>query len=454
MMSSDIKFSSALYFLLFLFGVAFLFLRNPDPIFNPIVYAEDGTWIALGLREGWGEALWSAREDYFVFLNILLLFISTCIATTVGNGTIENLPYAIAFVSFSFFSAFGILVFATLKSVSSTIFATLGFVLSLMIPLGISQNEIIGRIIQVGFFAPAIAAMLFFWRTQYQEDWKKYAIDIAIILSAGTNPVVFVLAFFYYLRVYFSARFSFVWVLKHNLFSIALLSILAIATFSRMKGSSAIPDNFVLSNLFEASISRSILYPLIFPWYRQFSDFSSLGFFLLFVLIVFIALRTSTNSEAKELTYSVITTTIIYLVLTFLMRRGLTGFLNHYQTTFPDRYFMGINVLVLLLVVLCIAQLVSNHKTRLLGVFLSVGIVLVYGLNYSQIFEWKASKLPLRGPFTFEEQICLSDVVANIAEIQIYPELPKWKMFIPKEYIEKKRCIFNSYEDLGVARPG
>ncbi len=46
---------------IFLFGMVFLFLRNPDPFFNPIIYAEDGTWTALALREGWLHALIYSR---------------------------------------------------------------------------------------------------------------------------------------------------------------------------------------------------------------------------------------------------------------------------------------------------------------------------------------------------------------------------------------------------------
>lgn len=443
-----------LYSTLFLAGVLLLFLRNPDPFINPVIYAEDGIWAALGLREGWITAFISSRTDYFVFLNTLLLYISSIISIATSGGMIERLPYAIAFVSYSFYSAFALLAFATIKKVSSGFFGIFAFLLLLMLPLGDTQNEIIGRILQVGFFMPALALMLFFWRDRCRSTIVRRAIDLAIFVSAGTNPIVFVLVFAYFLHILFLNNFNFISTLKNNVLLISLLSALAVAILPRLGGHGGVPGDLVASNVIEAVTARSILFPFVFPWYGQLSNVLSLSIFAVFALVVFIAIRVSENIEAKRLTYAVIVTTSIYAFLTLLMRPGLTGLLNNYQTSFPDRYFMGINVLVSILIVLVFIQLINHVKTRILGAIFGISVVLVYIYGNSAIFEFNESKMPIRNYLSFKDQICLSEQVSSSYKIQIYPELPAWVMLIPAQYISKVDCKFRSYEGSGLPRPG
>lgn len=439
------------YSTLFLVGVLFLFFRNPDPIINPVVYAEDGTWVALGLREGWISAFVFSREDYFVFLNTLLLYISSVISAATSGG-IEHLPYAIAFVSYSFYSAFSLLAFITIKQVSSTVFAAFGFLLVLMIPLGSTQNEIIGRILQIGFFMPALAVMLFFWRDRCESILNRVAIDFAIFISAGTNPVVFVFAFVYFLHELFLNKFELVGVLKKNALLVFLLSALAIAILPRLGGHGGIHGDLVVNNLIEAVVSRSILFSFVFPWYGILSNAICLLILSIFILIIFVAIKASDSLEAKKLIYAMVIAIAIYTLLAMLMRPGLTGILNQYRTTFPDRYFMGINVLVSMLAVLSVSQLVFNVKTRMLGALVGAFFIFVYIYGLSEIVEFKGTKMPIRGYFSFKDQICLSDDESNLRKIQIYPE--PWSMLVPSEYLNKANCKFKSYEELGIARPG
>lgn len=443
-----------LYPILLLAGIFLLFLRNPDPIINPVVYAEDGTWVALGLREGWMAAFAFSRPDYFVFLNTILLYISTIISTATNGGLIDHLPYAIAFVSYLFYSAFALLVFITVKRISSGFFGIFAFLLVLMLPLGTTQNEIIGRILQIGFFMPALALMLFFWRDRCVGASVRSAIDLAIFISAGTNPVVFVLAFSYFLYVVYLNNFNYISALKKNALLISLLSVLAVVILPRLGGHGGVPGDFVASNAIEAVTARSVLFPFIFPWYGELSNALSLSILSVFALIVVIAIRVSKNIEAKRLTYALVVATIIYTFLTVLMRPGLTGLLNNYQTSFPDRYFMGINVLVSMLVVLVVIQLFNSVKTRVLGVIIGSSVVLVYIYSNSAIFEFQASRLPIRNYLSFKDQVCLSEPVSGSYKIQIYPELPGWNMIIPAKYVNKVDCGFRSYDELGVSRPG
>lgn len=444
----------ARYSALFLAGVALLFLRNPDPITHPIVFAEDGTWTALGLREGWLVAFAFSRTDYFVFLNTLLLYVSSVLSRATGGGSINYLPYAIAVVSYSFYSAFAVLVFSTVKRVSSPLFAIFGFLLVLMIPLGNTQNEVIGRILQVGFFMPAIALMLFFWRERCDRVIVRRCIDLAIFVAAGTNPVVFVVAFAYFLYALFLRKIDLISILKNHVLLILLLSALAIAMLFRAPGEQSIPGAFVAGNLVEAIVARSILFPIVFPWYGALSNTLSLLIFAIFVVIVVAAMRVPGNPEIKGLIGAVATTIVVYTLLTIVMRPGLTGLLNQYRTSFPDRYFMGINVLVSMLIVLVIAQLACAARLRMLCAFVSVSIVFVYAYGIPAIFELGKSRMPIRTHLSFVGQMCVTEKNGDFYDIQIYPELPKWHMRIPAKYVNQAACKFHSYEDLGLARPG
>lgn len=458
-MNSRLKMPSAsgraLYFALFAVGVILLFLRNPHPVFNPIVYAEDGVWTALALREGWLDAFLFSREDYFVFLNTLLLLVSLLIAMAVGGGTIEALPYSIAAVSYSFFSMFAIFVFATVKSVSSSKTGLFAFLLVLLIPLGATQNEIIGRILQIGFFVPALSVMLFFWRDKFESRYKRGAIDVAIFISAGTNPVVFVLAFFYLSYRLYCEQFALRRFLHSNALLIALLSLLAITILPRMVGggSGGIPVGFAAENLVEAVFARSILYPLVFPWYSKLSDSVALVLFAVFATFVFVSIRCAVTHDSRKLIYLLIGSVVVYTALTMVMRSGLTVFLNDYQATFPDRYFMGINVLISILIAVCLAQLLSNEKARVVGILLFALVASVYVFKGGRIFEWERSRMPIGDSATFHDQICFSQTSSGMADIQIYPVLPNWKMLIPQRYIEKTHCVLAAEQEVGLDGP-
>lgn len=153
-------------------GIVLLFMRNPDPIIHPTLYAEDGTWVALALTNGWINALVNARPDYFVVLNILLLFIATKISFFLKwqSSIIPSTKYRYSFILF--FSGVGTFCFFTMRKVMPYWFAFIGFLLIILLPLGGTQNEIIGRILQIGFYMPLLATLLLFGRDQLRNKWK------------------------------------------------------------------------------------------------------------------------------------------------------------------------------------------------------------------------------------------------------------------------------------------
>ncbi len=442
--------------LLFLVGMVILFIRNPHPVFNPIIYAEDGIWTGLGLSDGWVPALEHAKPEYFVWINILLLFISTKISSVLSGNPLSLLPQAIAIVSYGFYAAVATFAFITVKRVASVFFAVLGFLLILLLPLGVSQNEIVGRILQVGFYIPLLAIMLVFWRDRVNYRLTRFSIDFCLLLCAGTNPVVLALVLIY-LSFDLSNDWNIWFSAKRTVTLTVPFAILAVCLLPRLGGTGPIPGGLVNANLIEAVLARPLLYPFSFPWYGSLTN--SISVVLSFSLVCFFifAYKKSLNIEAKLLILYSSIFFIVYDLSTILSRPGLTSILSNYQVTFPDRYFMGMNVLIVFLTVICIAQLLQVRRYRVISLGLTLLLLGVYASNFSHIFESNSSKLPLKGLFTFSEQMCLSETAGKgtgRSLIQVYPNLPKWRMEVPSDYIKKEGCEFKSYPDAGIARVG
>jgi hypothetical protein len=448
-----ISFLSVLVTLL-LVGVCILFIRNSDPYLNPVIYAEDGVWAGLGLTEGWLYAFIHARPDYFVAINIILLFLSTKISIFITGSPLLFLPQAIAFISYGFYATVATFCFFTVRRVSSLIFALFCFFLVLLLPLGTTTNEIIGRVLQVGFFMPLLVVMLLFWRDKLARNYVKILMDILLLLCAATNPVVFV-QIFIYLCFDFSKDWNIVKSFKRTITLIAPFAILFAFLLPRMGGSGGVPGGLDSTNLIEAIIARPLLYPFAYPWYGGLSNNISVILLFLAVGSIFLSYRNSNNTEAKWLILYTSLTFMIYDLATITARPGLTGILSKYQTSFPDRYFMGLNVLIVFVVIICLAQLSKIRKYRLFSSGLAITIFGVYAINSTHIFEFKTPKLPIKTIFSFSEQLCLSEESGKLSGKSLVPIEPTpWMMTVPSGYISKEGCVFKSYSDVGIAHPG
>ncbi|WP_233592707.1 hypothetical protein [Citrobacter freundii] len=186
------------YILLILFGMLFLAIRYTTPLITPWVYAEDGVWVANALSHGWMNTFINAREDYFVFFNIFFLFVSTSISNLLSGSPLLLLPQSIAVVSYFFYSLIAVMAFHTIIKIAHPIFAIFVYFLTLLIPLGLSQSENIGHLLQIGFYMPAIAMVLILQRECITKKTTKNVIDLLIWLTAATNPVVFLVVGGYY----------------------------------------------------------------------------------------------------------------------------------------------------------------------------------------------------------------------------------------------------------------
>lgn len=429
------------WLILFIIGVGLLYVRNPDTFNNPVMYAEDGTWTALALRGSWLDALLYSRTDYFVFFNTLVLFLGSMLSQLVSGNPLVWLPQSIAIFSFSFLAALATFTYATVRNASTTLLGGLAFLGVLLLPLGGSQNEILGRSLQLGFYMPLLAIQLLYWRSKQPALPVLLLLDVLLVLCVATNPVVLALCFgcmgIDFLRDRHLGR-----VLRRHLSLLIPLLAFMCVLLPRMGGQGGVKAEFVSANLIEVLIARPLLYPLLFPWYSALSDVVSIALFLLLLVFVAMAYFRSREPDAKTLILFLSFALFTYTIATVAMRPGLTSFISGYRSTFPDRYFMGPNLLMLVLFVLAAGQWCCGRgKVRKVGVGVLGGLVLIYIASPGKIFEWSASKFPIQRELGFTEQLCQSVPVSGTGNVtvQIYP-LPAWKMVVPANVVDKRGC--------------
>lgn len=431
--------------LLIVTGMAVLMLRNSDPLMNPIIYTEDGSWVGLALTKGWLHAFIYAKEGYFVWGNILLLAASVGASNVICGNFLTCLPQAIALWSYFFFAGVATLAWFVTKGILPTYSRWVLYFFVLLLPLGDSSNEIIGRISNIGYYCVFLTLILMFWKVHRMGH--QVAIDLALLLCAATNPISLIL-------IPILAGFS-LWLQPDSprptlkdLFRkyafifgcVIVLMIFIVIRASDVKGSS-ITGSLQLENLIEVALARSLLYPFVFPIYNMLSD-TTVVILATTLFAAFVYLwRTQHDRNVRMLVAMSIVALFIYLLSTMYMRQSLTQQLGGYRTTFPDRYFMGLNVLAVFTMVI----LAGSHTTlpifrRFVGQGLIFIFIAIYFMNLDWILEREDVRMKIATGPTFKEQLCLSGIKANRSEDSIV-SLPTyfqgWSMAVPAPILGK-----------------
>jgi hypothetical protein len=427
--------------LIFSLGCLILYARNMDPFLNPIVYTEDGVWVALGLNQGWVYALLNAKPTYFVFINIFLLYLSSTISLVVSGNPLFLLPEGIAIMSGFFYSAATTLVFITARKMISERLSYLAYFLILLMPLGISMNIIIGRLSQIGFFIPLVVVCLLFWRDVIIHKRGRYAVDMLVVLCAGTNPVVFAICGAWFaLKLWDLRRIG---TLLASTWSLSIpLAILALCLIPKMGADYGMARQFNGDNLIESLIGRPIAYPFLFPWYSKLSNTLCIIFLAAYIQFVRTAHKKS-DRPSRQFIQLLSSSLFIYTIATNVMRPGLTGLLSGYQILTADQYFYGVNAMAILLATISAGQYLKSGHMKTVAKSAIFAILLIYAIGYFSIFEGAKPVLSVRPDLSFREQICASEPVGDGTTwaIKIYFPHPTLIMVVPRRYIDKSNCV-------------
>jgi len=419
------------------FAIAFLvfFARFPQPIITPTIYAEDGVWIGSALSNGWLHTFLHARPDYFVFFNIFSLFLSALLSKVFSGSVLMLLPLFIAIISYAFYALTSVVIFFTVRRYAGSMSATLAFIMSALVPLGVSQAESIGTLVQIGFYMPILSICAHLYRDNLINRTRRAACDTLIFLMAATNPVNFAVTGTYVIIKFFSTKDKRKLVIGLSPLLTAML-ILFVIIAPRMNGSGGILGSYNASNLVEMITARSIIFPFIFSFYERLGNLSAVLLTLSFFVLIFVSYIRAKN-QARVAILLLFAMLLIYGAATAAGRSGITGLLNGYTSTYPDRYFMGINIISTVLMAVCIGQ----FKAKLFRYIIFFALILVYAGGLKSMFESAPDKRRIPLDYIFTNALCNTKEEGNgFSRIQILPT-PDWYIRLPSGYVHSIGCV-------------
>lgn len=442
------------YISLFLIGIIILFLRSSYNIITPYMYTEDGEWISSIINKGLINTLIFSKSGYFVFGNIILLEICNLLNKLMFGDNLVNLPYFVTCASYCFYSFVALMPVIFLKQVLRKEARIFIWIFILLIPLGVSASEVLGKISNVGYSFYFIALCLLIYRGINSNSLKKYKlifIDVLIFICCTTNPVCYpITGIAFFIEVYRfyklnSLKFSepkncfFTLIKSFEIRSYVVLGIvLALSVLFKPSGKIVyFTEPIVYKEIIEF-FCRNLLFNFVFPIYSYMNDTITIVVLVSFAIYFFIALKVLDKNDKYLLIISIVAL-IFFTITTLIVRRGLTYNLKNYTSPFPDRYFVVQNMLVLIPIGICFSGSLKCKKSIFKYFTYSLVIImgLIYVFNIRSIFELNTPLLKLNEK-TFKQRVHES---FNNNNIIIEPDLKYivdidfegWTMIFPKE---------------------
>ena len=159
-----------------------LTLRNLEPLTNNIAYTEDGVWLGTAMTKGWWYTIVNAKTDYFVWGNLLFVYLATLASDVFCGDKLACYPQALSFWSYFFYASVSVLCYYVTKGFLPTAIRWVVFLPTLMIPLGDSSGEVFGKISNIGFYFVFITTLLMFAKSRSTKATP--ITDIALLLCA------------------------------------------------------------------------------------------------------------------------------------------------------------------------------------------------------------------------------------------------------------------------------
>ncbi|MBT9302453.1 hypothetical protein [Pseudomonas sp. TAE6080] len=425
---------------------AVLTLRNLEPLTNYFTYTEDGVWLGYAMSKGWWYTIVNAKADYFVWGNLLFVYLATLASDIFCGDKLVCYPQALSFWSYFFYSSVSVLCYYITKDLLPEAIRWIVFLATLMIPLGDSSGEIFGKISNIGYYFVFITTLLVFVKNK--KNTATPLIDTILLLCAATNPVCLVLTFVLSTFTLFDRDYK-NWIKKYGAVIFGCLVIGALIFFRiAASPSKGVIGSFRLESLIEVSLARAFIYPLVFPFYNQLSDTVVVILSLALMTLLGVLLAKEKSRDVKTLISMCTIAYFIYAFFTVYMRKSLTEVLGGYAGTFPDRYFMGLNIIVVFsLLVLAGSALRASRAVRIIGAATLASFTTLYIANIAWLIEGETTRMQFSGTVNFQDQLCSAalqpaDTEGNVS-VSLYPA--GWFATIPKDKVsaatDKIECV-------------
>ena len=434
------------------FMVCFLILvaRNSFPFAFPALYAEDGTWIGGLLRDGFFQTAFNARVEFPVLGLVMAQGLALLLSEIFFGGDLTSIPLLISVVSCVLLSLVAMLPLLLLHDILGRSYAILLGVMIACLPVGSNGDEIFGRMLNLGFYSTCVAQILLYCLLYRDPPPLHQALMYAVILVLMlTFPVVIgqfllFISFHALIQLKSGQRRWATWIL-----CTVMLGVVAAALLGKNftgPGGANLP--FKASALVEFAGARSILYPLVAPFYSSLTDTFVIALVSGVVGLGGFLCWKSRPGFVGLLDYRTFFFVNFMLVLfaMVVMRSGLTQIFSDYTTTFPDRYFVGLNISFLIMLIALLAgmpsPLVRNSGLGLLS------LLVVTWVATLPIFELATPTMGDRQLGTLRDVICktsdgtalkLPSASENLVTMPIYPVWAghPWRISIPKESFQR-----------------
>lgn len=436
--------------------------RNLDPVFFPTLYAEDGKWTGEILTQGTLITAFQIRE-FPVFGLVGMQKIGLVLNHLFFSGDLTYLPLIFFALSTLFVAAIATLAFTTFSESMPFLGRVVLWAAVIFMPVGSDGNEIFGRILNLGFLFPVLQYLLLAKVIEGSRSPFLVVTTLFVSLIAGwTLPVSIgfsVIALVFLVAEWWKGGRR----LDSNSFIAAIILLVVICNIAALspaaftsKGGADLP--FSKGGFIEFSLARAWMYPLLAWFYSKLTDavVLSAGLLTLTFAVTGTIYVAAKNSAAQRRILFLAGAFFTYYLATVVMRAGFTTFYGAYQTSFPDRYYYGLNIMAVFfwaILIVSIFKGTSKIGERVQKVFFSIVLISLLIMAPRQI-EGRKPDMAWRSLGTIEYSICAHalqrgplpfDPSSKMTEIAVYPHSPEyiWRIGLPVEMLDtftEERC--------------
>lgn len=442
------------YLLLFLAGLILLFLRSAYTLFVPSLYAEDGAWISSILSNGFLHTLFHARGDYLVCGNILMLGLVVLLNHIFFGDNLNHLPQFVVLIHYCFYSVFALLPVICFKKNVKKIFRLLMWFLVLTVPLGTTAIETMGKISNVGYVFYNIAFLLLFYKINNRNELGKITlaiIDITLLICCTTHPGSYVLvgvAFFVDIAIQVKnmqtgsilnkAKSLFVEYYNREWLLLGCLCTIAFLYDSIYLNANQNVYGFALNKSTIEFVARCLIYYFTYPFYFKLNNAICLIIlFSLAALFLFVFTNKKILKLQKIRLAFILCATLFYFIITWAARSiVLTSYLSNYSVLLADRYYCGINIMMMLTVIYTISLMIEYLEIppKILAGLLGIYMVVTPFVNLTYIFQYDNEPTKLSHVIPFSERIKEATYDANSEKYIVDIDPETWSMQIDEKY--------------------
>lgn len=436
-------------------GFILLGLRDLSFLTQPTLYAEDASYLSNVFQHGFLDSVFMTRmgggADFQNSGSYVLLYVALRTTYLFCGYDISSLPTFIGVYSNLFWSLVAFSAYKVFRPKGRMI-GIVAFLTVILISLGSSGGEVLGRVLNTVFIWPLLISMLLILQYRNRYKFGVYSISIGLIcilaglsfpISYGVVGIYLIFSFIRLIKDKSLVRwFASDWLL---MICIAIGAVL-FPTIIKAKGITA-SLNLNPNSIFEFIIGRHILYPFIELFYTHLNDKKTAVLFCIYAGIIIYA--GFLNFKKKKLFNSYTLFVCLTAGVSFssaIMRIKMTAFFSEYQWTYPDRYFYGCNALCVLVLLYALHIIftekeINKHITS--GV-ISAFLLLLLANPY--LFEFTSPAFSVYGTEdlgTFKECIVraidegITTETPGYVHVSVYPVFADgaWGINIPISHV-------------------